>query len=745
MLAPDAALARAAFAQVAEVRKLANRNDHSPVGAVTDIGSLIERAGSGSVLECPELVDVSYGLRALVELKRWHFDRSQDAPLLWGLAEPVEIEPELLALLEKSFDATGQLSGETYTQLGELRRRVRSLKDRIRSSLEEILRGKEFNEILQERLVTERNGRFVVPVKASFRKGLGIVHDRSRTGETVYVEPAAVVELHNELGEAENELQLEEHRILSMLSRQLGRCAKPLFKSLEAAIRLDLAVARSNLGDSIKGTIPIIGEEGVILLVAGRHPVLALRGIEVVPNDLRLNSMHPALILTGPNTGGKTVALKLLGLAALMVRAGIPVPAAEGSRVDFFPEVLADIGDLQSVTGDLSTFSGHIQVVKGLLELAGPNTLLLLDEIAVGTDPAQGAALARAVLEALLERSARLVVTTHYAELKSLGLVDQRFQVAAVQYLEGRPTYRVEVGIPGSSHALAIAGRLGLSAAILERASELLDSGNRVLDEALSALEQQGGRIQAKAAELDRQEAAFKQRIAVLEIREQRLSERAARLEEEFLKELKNRLKEKEEEVRQLVASLQQNPEMRQANVVLETIRASRQNLSLEPTVSVEPEIIAIGDLVRIKAASSPGTVLQLSGERAEVLVGTLKVWSALADLTRVGKAEARKEARKNRSVLQSAPEKTPPKVRTNSNTCDLRGRRVEEALQDVEFFLDRLVQEGQPVAFILHGHGTGAVKNAVRGWLPSCGLARRFRAAEPGEGGDAFTLVELR
>ncbi len=781
VLADSAAGCRRLFEEVEEVRGLEVGNDHVPVGPVGDVGGLVERCAAGAVLEGPSLQDIGSTLRALVDLRRWLWDRREAAPLLWSLAEPIVVEGEVLDLLERSFDATGAISGETWPEVGERRRRVGAIKSRIKNVLEDILRSGDFADILQERFVTERGGRFVIPVKAGYRRGLGIVHDRSSSGETAYVEPAAVVEAQNELGEVEAELLAEERRILGLLSRMVGRCAAGIAVSLAAALRLDLGVARSHLGDELRGTIPTVGEEGVLILDGGRHPVLALRGIDVVPNDLRLDSRQPALVLTGPNTGGKTVALKLLGLAAWMVRAGIPVPARAGSRVDCFRTILADIGDHQTVSGDLSTFSGHVQVCREVLAQAGADTLVLLDEIAVGTDPAQGAALARAVMEAVLARGARLVVTTHYAELKVLPLQDARFAAAAVQYQDGRPTYRVQVGLPGSSHAIAIARHLGLSGDVLERAQSLLDAASRTLDEALSGLESQQSALlsredalRVRLQEADRREKALNER-------EHRIEDRARRLEQTELARFKDRLRDQEEEIKSLIASIQargQSDGMREANAALETVRATRRQISLgdEPPPPPPPQDLKVGDRVQLRQMPSPGQVVSLSAGKAEVRVGSVVLWVPLADVTALTKGEQRQIDRRQRADgrAESAPDDragrreqragkkadrraqeslaeqgrastgAAPRVRTSTNTLDLRGQRVEDALVAVEFFLDRMLSDRQPVAFLLHGHGTGALKQALRQFLPRCAPARSFRAADPDEGGDAFTFVEL-
>lgn len=762
-LVRSADAARRLYRAVSEVVAVeAEAGGRIPVGAVSDIREPLARAARGTVLEAEELRLVGGCLDALDQLKRWLEERAEDAPELDALAAPVRIDAALREDLVASFDATGNLSGTRYPDLGDLRARTGAIKSRIQSVLDELVRGDSLSGVLQDRYVTERGGRFVIPVKAGQnRRGLGIVHATSQSGETVFVEPAEVVERTNELKEVEGAISRLERRILGRLSTRVAAEVPRVRAALDAAVEIDLACARAGLGTSLEGVLPLVGDGGVLRLTAARHPVLALRGVDVVANDLAVGGGAVGLVLSGPNTGGKTVALKTLGLAALFVRAGIPFPAAEGSRVDVFHDVLADVGDMQSVEGDLSTFSGHVAVLRAMLDRAGPGALVLLDEIGVGTDPAQGAALARAVLEALVDRGARVGVTTHYAELKGMAAADARFSVAAVQYRDGRPTYRVQAGLAGESHGIQTARRLELPEGVIVRARALLDAGTRNLADLMAELESARAEVQARTEALEAAQAAVADREAALTHKLTRLEARRKQLREEMTADFERRLRDQEDELKGIIAALQRNPDARRAGATLQRLRDTRQavreRFGPKDEAPAAPESVAVGDSVYVRSLRKEGEVLAVRGRgRVTVRVGGLEMQLKLADLApghgRSRSAAAPKPAKPPTRAPAPAPAATRADsstqvraVRLDYNTVDLRGQRVEAALEKVEQHIDQMILRGESHAFVLHGHGTGALKTAVRRFLPQATRVRRWRPANADEGGDAFTVVELR
>jgi DNA mismatch repair protein MutS2 len=755
-----------AYAEVKELDELAALLERPPMGGIVDCAPLLSRLERGGLLDLPELRELVGVVLALDRLGGWLRELGEAQPTLAARGPRFTLEADLIKLLSVAFDELGELSGRAFPELGRLRQRCAQLEAQIRDMLEEYLRDEAFGLHLQDRFITEREGRFVLPMKVSAPRALGIVHATSQTGETVFMEPAAVVVRSNLLREARFAVDREVRRIIAELCGRLGAALPGLTAALDEALAVDLALCRQGLGRELQGVIPEVKRGGVLRLRQARHPVLVLRGVDVVANDLRLDGRQPGLILTGPNTGGKTVAMKTLGLMALLVRAGVPLPAAEGCRVDLFDRVVADVGDLQDVSGDLSTFSGHVRVLKAALEAAGPHSLILLDEAGVGTDPAQGAAIARAALEALIGAGGRVCATTHYAEVKALSAADPRFGIAAAQYAHGRPTYRMEPGHIGQSHAFSIARQLALPEAVVTRARALLDEGTRQLGDLTEALEAAQAEARLAAVRLDAQAEALSQREKRLERKEKEVAHRKQQLEQEVAKNFARRLKDREDEVKGLIAALQERPDLSLAGRSLKQIREIQDELRAPPPEPPPPEPaptpLVVGERVHLRTLDRVGEVAAvLPKDRYELAVGGLRLKLPREELLRLdGRGRPiPAPGREPRPAPAPAPAPAAPLIhkapqvdhkelqglRIDANTLDMRGVRVDEALSMAADFLDRMSLTGLPVAFLLHGHGTGALKKAVRDWLPACGYVEGWRPCYPGEGGDAYTIVGLR
>jgi DNA mismatch repair protein MutS2 len=515
-----------------------------------DLQPIFDMLDRSEVLEGPEILEITEMLQVCTEVLDWGLaleeinseneQQQQDESELQlqqptfvellKLTNAIEINPELFQLLNNAFDDYGKLSGTTFPTIGILRSKVRSLKQSILSSIDALLASESIqNKLAVESggsLTMEINGRIVIPLQTQYQN-MGIVHDASRSGKTSYVEPTEVVGPTNELRQAEAELRAEEARVWRELTETILRHREEINYNVNILAQLDVIMARVKLGKRLEGVIPTVKDEGVIRVREARHPILLLRGIEgVVGSDVEIGEGdNQGLILTGPNSGGKTVILKLLGLFAFMARDGIPVPslAMEEARVDFFLPILADIGDLQSVDGDLSTFSGHMLVCREVLNNAQRNALVLMDELGSGTDPNQGVAIARALLEALLDRGCRVAITTHYMELKQLASSDSRFAVAGMQFLGGVPTYKLIPGMIGESFALAVAERLKLPESVIARANELLDSDTRKMGELIQNLEEQKELVELKAQELKKREVEMLELKAEMKRQQERL------------------------------------------------------------------------------------------------------------------------------------------------------------------------------------------------------------------------------
>ena len=738
-----------AFDATAEVLLLDEEGIDLPIGGVGDVSDAVARARMGQVLEAETLRFVGSTLVALRRLEETCDANASRAPTLATLGSGIIVDDFLAVQLQDAFDESGRLSSATYPQLATLRASIQSLHEQVRSTLDTMVHGDDMSDLLQDRFWTVRDNRYVLPVKAHAKRwDLGIVHDTSGSGRTVFIEPTAVVVLNNKLRVAEGQLAAEEHRILAQLSVAVGGAADGIEASVAAAITLDLAVARATLATRLEATRPKVGEDGVVKLNAARHPVLVLRAIDVVANHLALDTGRPVFVISGPNAGGKTVALKTIGLCAMLVRHGCFIPAAEGSRVDRFDTIEAVIGDQQTIEGDLSSFSAHLVTLGRLVTDAGPGTLLLLDEIASGTDPSQGAALASALLEHYAAVGARVVVTTHFAPLKARAKIDDRFAVAAMQYVDGRPTYRVLADTTGESHAFGIARRMGIPESIVSRADALLGEGERRLRETLEALEAEKARAQVAADEAEQLRGELELERHKLSQKQSAIEARAKSLEKEGAKVFLDKLKKAEKAIAGVVADLQRAPDHRRAKAARASVKALGALVPPALPEGQASEALTVGDQVRVKGVGRVGIVRKISGSTVSVEASGMVVRAKLRDLERVGPAP--RQPPPLRPKLPAASAAAPrteldEAVRYPGNTLDLRGKRVEEGLEACETFFDSTLSSGRSLVFVLHGHGTGAMKTGVRGWLRGCPYVDAWAPAHANQGGDAFTVVRLK
>jgi DNA mismatch repair protein MutS2 len=734
-----------AYGLVEALTAVRRMGDGPPVDAVGDIRVEVGRAARGMILEPWALISAGRCLAGLVALHGW-LDRQRDERLRAFLAA-TDINRQATLQLGAAFDPDGTLSDRAWPALRALRERVQALRTRVHDTLAGLLADEGWGDLLMDRYVTERNGRLVLPVRIGVRRGLGIVHGTSASGETAFVEPGQTVELQNDLREATDALEQEQLRILGQLSAMLGRLSGSVLPALEAVGVLDLGLARAELGLRWAGSTPEVRTEGVVRLRRARHPLLVLRGVAAVGNDLVLDDAHRALVLTGPNAGGKTVALKTIGLCAVCVRAGLPIPVDEGSRLDLFDPILADIGDLQSVADDLSTFSGHLAVLREALVSARPGALVLVDEVAVGTDPAQGAALAAAVLEALVARGARAVVTTHYPELKALD--DPRITLAGMEFAEGRPTYRLVPGSASSSQALVIAHRMGVPAEVLDRARALLDAGAARLARLAEQLDTEREEVARVGRALETREAGLAAREAELGARQRKLDALVAGERARLVEATRERLRELERELRERVKEVHQGGRLQDLNAALGDLRAARDGLEEAEAVEANRGFVpVVGARVWVDTVEREGRVLAVSASQVEVEVRGLRMRVPRGRIgpPRSGPVPPPTAAPRGVDAPPSSPAEAaaPGGLRLPGNTCDLRGMRLAEAEEAVLAFVSRLKGAGERYGYLLHGHGTGVLKTGLRARLKGAPGIIGIRPADLTEGGDAFTVVEL-
>ncbi len=730
-----------------QIRGLLEERPGVGIGAAHDIGPFVERAARGGRLDPEQFLAIAETLDAVSRLATNLAEERR--PLLRDLGRELHPLPAVRSTLGRSFDPVGELLDTASPRLGGLRAAVRVAYDRLRRRLDALV-GTELGNALQEPIVTLRNGRYVVPVKAEARSRVkGIVHDASGSGQTLFVEPMVAVELGNAWREAQVSEREEIARILDELSAFIAANATALRETLDALARFDLWAAKAGLAAEMDATRADTAEEPEVILLSARHPGLSGR---VVPIDIRLGDGYTALVVTGPNTGGKTVTLRTLGLLSLMHQAGLHIPAEAGSRLPVWRDVFADIGDEQSVAQSLSTFSGHLRRITTIVASAGPGTLVLLDELGAGTDPTEGSALAQALLDHFVRAGAMVAATTHYAELKAYAHTTPGARNAAVEFDIDTlsPTYRLTIGLPGGSQAFAIAERLGLPGAIVDDARSRLSEAQRSFEATLASIKATEG---ATGEALDRAHAAEERAATALRTAsEERRRARAER--DETLRQTRLEADRLIEELRAELADTRRSLER-------ETVTAGGLDAAVARAASIaarlpaiEPDAVPeptesrewrVGDRARSRSGGWEGRVAALDkgGRRATLEAGGLRVTVDLDDLDpALGAPSAVDATRPDPGQASNAAALRLERARTVASSLDLRGARVEEALDALDRYLDDAGLAGLGAATIIHGLGTGALRDAVRQAANVHPLVRAVRPGERGEGGDGATIV---
>lgn len=752
-----------ALGLVAEATRLFEQQFQLPVGALQDIRPALVRAERRALLEPKELLQVSASLRAFQRTREQLEERELLVPALAVVGRRLPLLPQLSSRVDACFDGEGSLADHASPELRDCRDRVRGLHRRIKERLDGLLHDETFTVNLREHYYSIRNERYVVPVRASERAQVpGIVHNASQTGQTLFVEPEALIGLGNDLAIAQSLVLEEERRILQELTNEVGKQVERILEGVAAAAELDELEAAARLSADLRAHPPAVQPgDGELSLSLLRHPLLVLRGKDVVGNDVRLGGDVRALVISGPNAGGKTVTLTGVGLCALMLRAGLPIPAGEGSQMPLYRGVHSTVGDAQDIHQDLSTFSAHLVELRKIGESAGTGSLVLIDEIAADTDPREGAALAIAVLEDLIGRGSTVLVTTHLEELKALAHMDARFLNARVGFdaAKMQPTYRLQLGVAGASSALEIASRMGLPASVVERARALAEQASGPLSKALRATEEERCKL---AEEL---QAAAAARREAESLRQQLKSERAEleRLRQEEEAKLHEQLAAEAElaayELRQLVSSLRNKPalaEVEQARKAVAAQLADHQARARAATAQKEiaaaptgPSFsLRVGAAVRHVGLDRDVEILEVHEGEAVVAAGALKLRASLAELAPARGAKrpaafpggpSRQEKERRADAAAARP------LEASATRVDVRGMRTDEALRQVDQALDAALRRGEDSAVILHGHGTGTLKSMLREHLDRSPYVRMFRPGDRHEGGDAVTVVSVR
>lgn len=736
------------MALTAEAEKLLIRTGRSPAEGFPDMRGCLKRAHAALYLSPGELLGVARCLKA-IRLCKEALESAEDCPLLGNLAQWLQAHRSIEEEIGRCIAGEEEISDGASPALLRIRRSMRIANDRVRERLGNMIRSATFQKYLQEPLVTIRNGRFVLPVKQEYRQNVpGLIHDQSGSGATLFIEPTAVVELGNEykklLGEEEEEIQ----RILSELTALCAPYSQDILEGLGILGQVDLAFAKARLGREMEGVQPEMDQQGFLRIIKGRHPLIPKE--QVVPIDVWLGEEFTTLIITGPNTGGKTVTLKTVGLFALMAQSGLFIPAQTGSRLPVFQAVYGDIGDEQSIEQSLSTFSSHMTNIVEILKQADAGSLVLLDELGAGTDPVEGAALAMSILEELHSRGCRTVATTHYSEIKAFALTRAGMENASMEFDVDRlcPTYRLFIGIPGKSNAFEISKRLGMEERLIEKAREYLKNEDVKFEDVIS-----GAEAQRRQAEEERRLAAA-ERDATAKLREE-MEKQRARLEGEretlrakAREDSRRLVNETREEMEKLVAAIRAIPglDQRAADRVIQRSRDALRKREADLAEPLEkkpqdpgaaPKQVRPGETVRILSLDQKATVLSPADAKGEVQVqaGIMKLTVKLKDL---------------RLIQDTAPTKGVGKVQLDTQRqggleLDVRGKLVDEAILEVDRYIDNCLMSGLDQVSIIHGKGTGALRAGIQDYLKRDKRVKSYRMGAYGEGDAGVTVVTLK
>ena len=721
---------------------------------VKDISNALERAEKGGFLNPLELLAVGALLRAARLTKAYREERrDQQQTSLDSYFSMLSGNKFLEDKIENAIVSEEEISDHASSELYQIRRQIRAASSKIRDVLSKITSGN--SKALQDNIVTQRNGRFVVPVKAEYRGTFpGMVHDTSSSGATLFIEPAAVVELNNNIRILTGKEKAEIERILAELSADTAQFAGSIRRDYELLCRLDFIFARGKLGYKMRGMRPRLLEKGRTEILRARHPLL--NRDTAVPVTFTIGGDVDTVIITGPNTGGKTVGIKTLGLLTAMAQCGLQIPAADGSQVVIFEHILADIGDEQSIEQSLSTFSSHMRTIVDILEVAGGSTLVLLDELGAGTDPVEGAALARAIIQELRRRGCTIAATTHYAELKVFALETPGVENASCEFdvQTLRPTYRLIFGVPGKSNAFAISKRLGLDAGIIETASGLIATEDKRFETVITRLEEKRQALEGKVAQAEQQkrdaEAANKkaqERLSTLEAEREKLVMDAKLKAKEIIDNARAASEMVLEEAKRLK---QEAADGKDANLAAARAifrgtlsEAEKQNAAhrAERKAMPLPRPLKAGDNVEIVATRTMGTVLETpkSGEKVKVQAGILKIQVQPSELQLMEDMPKKKDEKlKGGGVRLSAPS-------SFATELDLRGQSGDEAIMELERYIDNAIRLHMETVRIIHGKGTGVLRQRVQASLKKNPQVKSFRLGVYGEGEDGVTIATLR
>ena len=746
------------ISKVSQAFELSVRFGTPPFSAFKDVNGHLRRAKSGGRLSLKDLLEILSVLKQIRDLSSWYKhceDTETDLDYLFNNLIPDDM---LLQRLETSIVSEEELSDGASSELASIRRKIRQTGSKLRSTLDKMVKSSSMQKCLQESVITMRDGRYVLPVKSEYKGAVpGLVHDTSSTGQTYFIEPMSIVECNNDIRILESQEQEEIDRIIRALTAECAMRADSISEGWRVCTILNLYFAQSEFAARIKATAPVISDDGVIELKKARHPLIDPG--RVVPVDISIGEDYNALIITGPNTGGKTVSLKTTGLLTLMTMCGLLIPVADGSRISVFDNILVDIGDNQSIEMNLSTFSSHINQVIDIIGKADKRSLVLLDELGSGTDPVEGAALAVSVIERLKSAGAKLMVTTHYQELKIYAIESEDTQNASCEFdIETlRPTYKLVMGSPGKSNAFAICQSLGMPSDVIEEAKTLVSTENMRFEMVIEKLE-------AARAELERQNAELNRLRREAKENSEKLQKELAELEDMKEKELdkarsismniiENTKVKSNELLDELQSIKKQKSKAKFESMVSDAERLSKKSLNnmydnANPVVKKKqndnyklPRALKTGDYVFIPSMNKNGTVVSNQDQKGFVFVqaGIMKMKMNISDLRL-----AEKQTQNNQNKAKFTPKKNTAS-RQVQQELDIRGFAADEGVMELEMFINHAVMTGLSLVTVIHGKGTGVLRSAVHARLKKMPVVKSFRLGVYGEGEDGVTIVELK
>lgn len=753
----DMAEAELLLSQTEDAFSLLARFGAPSFSGLKNVNNPLHRASAGGSLNPKELLDIGYCLRALRALDEWHGHCSGVKTNLDFFFEGVTTNKYLEQRIFTCIISEEEIADKASDTLYDIRRKIRAKENSVREKLDSFIHSSHYQQYLQEAIVTQRGGRFVVPVKAECRGSVpGLVHDTSSTGATVFIEPASVVDANNDIKVLQGKERDEIMRILFELSAEAGEFAESIKHSFDSAVRLNLIFAKAHLAYKMKATKPILNNEGIINLKKARHPLIDPK--KVVATDIALGDEYDTLVITGPNTGGKTVSLKTVGLLTLMTMCGLLIPVSDRSRVAVFKQVLVDIGDEQSIAQSLSTFSSHMVNIIDIMKKADSSSLVLIDELGAGTDPIEGAALAVSIIENLRERGAVIAATTHYAELKAYALETDGVTNGCCEFdVETlRPTYRLLIGVPGRSNAFAISEHLGMDKSVVENAKAIVGSDNRSFEAVLEKLEASRQELEnerkiaeemtERARKIEEKAQSEKDKIETLKKREldkakreaQKLIDSAKRKSSEFLLELEKLKKEQTDSNATEIARKTRRAVKSQMGEMDELVNPAQlaENWDYDYKLPREPKV---NDRVVIRGIGE-GEIVEITNDKLLVKSGLLKTRVKLSDIMLLDKPKEKPKAPQHNVYRTSS--RADADVKTE---LDLRGETVDEAIGELGLFIDKCVLNSIEEIRIIHGKGTGALRSAVTDYLRHHPNISEYRLGKYGEGENGVTIAKLK